>query len=181
MDNKKLLFLAKTADVLTRELDSSDLVKALKDVLNTFIELKDLNIFVFDPNTSTLRDYAHNWNIIDEKLPEDVKKQAYYAYENIHGNDFVLNSKAYKLPQNIGEISIKIESLFMPIVKNGMVFGVIELDFNENTSVDMSFLFLMKIFGAQISLKLQNIVLNEQSQVNVEFHDSMKNIAKIVQ
>ena len=181
MDNKKLLFLAKTADVLTRELDSSDLVKELKDVLNTFIELKDLNIFVFDPNTSTLRDYAKNWNIIDEKLPDEVKTQAYYAYENIHGNDFVLNSKAYKLPQTIGDISIKIESLFMPIVKNGMVFGVIELDFNENTSVDMSFLFLMKIFGAQISLKLQNIVLNEQSQVNVEFHDSMKNIAKLIE
>ena len=69
----------------------------------------------------------------------------------------------------------------MPIVKNEMVFGVIELDFNENTSVDMSFLFLMKIFGAQISLKLQNIVLNEQSQVNVEFHDSMKNIAKLIE
>jgi diguanylate cyclase (GGDEF)-like protein len=45
----------------------------------------------------------------------------------------------------------------------------------------MEFLFLMKIFGAQISLKLQNIVLNEQSQINVEFHDSMKNIAKLIE
>ena len=69
----------------------------------------------------------------------------------------------------------------LDLVKNGMVFGVIKLDFNENTSVDMGFLFLMKIFGAQISLKLQNIVLNEQSQVNVEFHDSMKNIAKLIE
>ena len=181
MDSKKLHFLVKTADVLTRELDSSDLVNELKNVLNSFIELNDLNIFVFDPNTSTLRDYAKNWCIIDEVLEEKTKSQIYYAYENIHGYDFVLNSKAYRLPQTIGEISIKIESIFMPIVKNGMVFGVIELDFNENTFVDMSFLFLMKIFGAQISLKLQNIVLNEQSQVNVEFHDSMKNIAKLIE
>jgi diguanylate cyclase (GGDEF)-like protein len=45
----------------------------------------------------------------------------------------------------------------------------------------MKFLFLMKIFAAQISLKLQNIVLNEQSQVNVDFHDSMKNIAKLIE
>ena len=51
----------------------------------------------------------------------------------------------------------------------------------ENSSIDMSSLFVMKIFGAQISLKLQNIVLNEQSQINVEFHDSMKNIAKIIE
>ena len=181
MDNKKLHFLAKTADILTQELDSFDLVKELKSVLQSYIELKDLNIFVFDPNTSTLRNYAQNWCIIDDVMQEDVKSEIYKAYENIHGNDFVLNSKAYKLPPSIGEISLKIDSLFMPIVKNGMVFGIIELEFNENTLVDMSFLFLMKIFGAQISLKLQNIVLNEQSQVNVEFHDSMKNIAKLIE
>ena len=52
MDSKKLHFLVKTADVLTRELDSSDLVNELKNVLNSFIELNDLNIFVFDPNTN---------------------------------------------------------------------------------------------------------------------------------
>ena len=39
----------------------------------------------------------------------------------------------------------------------------------------------MKILGSQISLKLQNIVLSEQSKINVEFHDSMKNIAKIIE
>ncbi|MBE7710752.1 MAG: GGDEF domain-containing protein [Cyanobacteria bacterium SIG31] len=181
MDNSKLHFLAKTADILVKELDSFDLVKELKEVLATYIELKDLNIYVFDPNTSTLRNYAQNWCVIDEVLHSDLKESIYSAYENIHGNDFVLNNKAYKLPQNISEISLKIESLFMPIVKNGMVFGTIELEFNEDTSVDMGFLFLMKIFGAQISLKLQNIVLNEQSQINVEFHDSMKNIAKLIE
>ena len=146
MDNKKLHFLAKTADILTQELDSFDLVKELKSVLQSYIELKDLNIFVFDPNTSTLRNYAQNWCIIDDVMQEDVKSEIYKAYENIHGNDFVLNSKAYKLPPSIGEISLKIDSLFMPIVKNGMVFGIIELEFNENTLVDMSFLFLMKIW-----------------------------------
>ena len=68
MDNKKLQFLAKTADILVKELDSFDLVKELKDVLKTYIELKDLNIYVFDPNTSTLRNYAQNWCVIDEDL-----------------------------------------------------------------------------------------------------------------
>ena len=181
MDNKKLQFLAKTADILVKELDSFDLVKELKDVLKTYIELKDLNIYVFDPNTSTLRNYAQNWCVIDEVLKEDVKEPIYNAYNDIHGNDFVINNKAFRLPPSIGEISFKLESLYMPIVKNGMVFGVIALDFEADTSVDMSTLFLMKIFGAQISLKLQNIVLNEQSQINVEFHDSMKNIAKLIE
>lgn len=181
MTIKFLHFLTKTADVLIKELDSYELVKELKELLSANIEIQDLNIYVFDPNTSTLRNYAQNWCVIDEVLKEDVKEHIYQAYEEIHGNDFVINNKAFKLPQTIGEISFKIQNLFMPIVKNGMVFGIIELEFRENTSIDMEFLFLMKIFGSQISLKLQNIVLNEQSQINVEFHDSMKNIAKIIE
>ncbi len=181
MENKQLYFLAKTADILIKELDSYDLVNELKEILATYIELKDLNIYVFDPNTSTLRNYAQNWCIIDELLNEDIKESIYNAYNDIHGNDFVINNKAFKLPQTISEISFKIESLYMPIVKNGMVFGTIEILFNDNALLDMTSLFLMKIFGTQISLKLQNIVLNEQSQINVEFHDSMKNIAKLIE
>ena len=181
MDNKKLHFLAKTADILVKELDSFDLVKELKEVLIDFTSIKDLNVYVYDPNTSTLRNYAQNWCVIDEVLKEEVKEPIYKAYNDIHGNDFVINNKAFKLPQTMGEISFKINSLYIPIVKNGMVFGVIEIVLEEDTSLDMEFLFAMKIFGAEISLKLQNIVLNEQSQINVEFHDSMKNIAKIIE
>ena len=181
MDNNKLLFLSKITDILTKELDSSELVRELKTVVSEYISIKDLNIYVFDPNSSTLRNYAENWGIIDESLNTEEKDSAYNAYETIHGNDFVINGKAYKLPQTISEISFKIDSLYMPVVKGGMCFGVIETIFEENTSIDMGFLFLMKIFGAQISLKLQNIVLNEQSQINVEFHDAMKNIAKIIE
>ena len=181
MDSKNLQFLAKTADILIKELDSDDLVRELNELLSGYISLKNFKIYVFDPNTSTLRDYSQNWCIIDDVLEEKVKNDIYKAYEEIHGNDFVINGKAFRLPQTIGEISLKIESIFMPIVKNGMVFGIIEIVFDENTSVDTEFLFLMKIFGAQISLKLQNIVLNEQSQINVEFHDSMKNIAKLIE
>ena len=181
MDNNKLHFLSKITDILTKELDSSKLVRELKTVVSGYISIKDLNIYVFDPNSSTLRNYAENWGIIDESLNTEEKDSAYNAYETIHGNDFVINGKAYKLPQTISEISFKIDSLYMPVVKGGMCFGVIETIFEENTSIDMGFLFLMKIFGAQISLKLQNIVLNEQSQINVEFHDAMKNIAKIIE
>lgn len=181
MEDNNLHFLASTADILIKELDSSTLVEELNLLLSRYVNLKKLCIYVFDPNTSTLRNYAEDWCIIDEVFDPQRKDNIYRAYEEIHGNDFVINNKAFKLPQTLGDISFKLQSLYMPIVKNGMVFGIIELLFNEDTSVDMEFLFLMKIFGAQISLKLQNIVLNEQSQINVEFHDSMKNIAKLIE
>ncbi len=181
MNDKNIQFLSKIADVLIKELDSSELVSELNELLSSYVTLKSLDIYVFDPNTSTLRNYAQDWCIIDEFMENLRREKIYRAYEEIHGNDFVINNKAFKLPQTLGEINLKLDSLYIPIVKNGMVFGIIELIFDENTFAEIEFLFLMKILGVEISLKLQNIVLNEQSQINVEFHDSMKNIAKIIE
>ena len=89
MENTKLYFLSKTADILVKELDSYDLVKELKELLETYVDLKNFSIYVFDPNTSTMRNYAQNWCVIDEVMNEDVKEPIYNAYNDIHGNDFV--------------------------------------------------------------------------------------------
>ena len=175
MENKELHFLAKISDVLTKEVDTTELVSELQAVLSSFVKINKIKLYVFDNVTSTMRDCADSWNVIEDT------SEIYSAFENIKEHDFVINSKAYKLPPSIGEISFKINSLFMPILKEGKVFGLVELGFDADTSIDMEFLFLMKIFVSQVSLKLQNIVLNEQSKINVEFHDSMKNIAKIIE
>ena len=175
MENKELHFLAKISDVLTKEVDTAELVSELQAVLSSFVKINKIKLYVFDNVTSTMRDCADSWNVIEDT------SEIYSAFENIKEHDFVINSKAYKLPPSIGEISFKINSLFMPILKEGKVFGLVELGFDDDTSIDMEFLFLMKIFVSQVSLKLQNIVLNEQSKINVEFHDSMKNIAKIIE
>ena len=175
MSKDKLHFLAKVADVLTHEVDTSELTEELKTLLKDFAGIKELNIYVYDNVTNTMRDCVNSWCIVEDD------SSIYKYFENIKGQDFVINSKAYKLPSVISDITLKIESLCMPIVKDNKDFGIIELLFEDNTSVNMDFLFLMKIFASQVSLKLQNIVLNEQSKINVEFHDSMKNIAKIIE
>lgn len=175
MENKELHFLTKISEVLTKEVDTTELVAELKKILNEYEKINSLAIYVFDSTTSTMRNCADNWNVIEDN------SELYSAFEKIKAHDFVINSKAYKLPASIGEVSIKINSLLMPILKEGKEFGLIELTFENNSTVDMEFLFLMKVFAAQVSLKLQNIVLNEQSKINVEFHDSMKNIAKIIE
>ena len=175
MENKELHFLTKISDILVKEVDTAELALELKTVLETYVEINNLKVFVFDNVTSTMRDCADSWKVIEDD------SEIYSAFENIKEHDFVINSKAYKLPPSIGEVTLKVSSLVMPMLKEGNVFGLIELEFDNDTSIDMEFLFLMRIFAAQASLKLQNIILNEQSKINVEFHDSMKNIAKIIE
>lgn len=175
MENKELHFLTKISDILVKEVDTTELALELKTVLETYVKINNLKVFVFDNVTSTMRDCADSWKVIEDD------SEIYSAFENIKEHDFVINSKAYKLPPSIGEVTLKVSSLVMPMLKEGNVFGLIELEFDDDTSIDMEFLFLMRIFAAQASLKLQNIILNEQSKINVEFHDSMKNIAKIIE
>ena len=175
MRNDNLQFLNKVADILIKDFDISQLSGELKNLLSNYVDVKNLAFYVFDSITNTMRDCVNSWCIVEDE--SDI----YQCFENIKEYDFVINSKAYKLPAVISDITLKIESLNMPIIKDEKVFGLIEIKFGENTSVNMEFLFLMKIFAAQVSLKLQNIVLNEQSKINVEFHDSMKNIAKIIE
>ena len=175
MENKELHFLTKISDILVKEVDTAELALELKTVLETYVKINNLKVFVFDNVTSTMRDCADSWKVIEDN------SEIYSAFENIKEHDFVINSKAYKLPPSIGEVTLKVSSLVMPMLKEGNVFGLIELEFDDDTSIDMEFLFLMRIFAAQASLKLQNIILNEQSKINVEFHDSMKNIAEIIE
>lgn len=175
MENKELHFLTKISEVLVKEVDTAELALELKTVLETYVKINNLKVFVFDDVTSTMRDCADSWKVIEDD------SEIFSAFENIKEHDFVINSKAYKLPPSIGEVTLKVSSLVMPMLKEGNVFGLIELEFDNDTSIDMEFLFLMRIFAAQASLKLQNIILNEQSKINVEFHDSMKNIAKIIE
>jgi len=175
MVQNKLHFLSKIADVLTKEVNTSELNDELKSVLSGFDGFRDISLYVFDSVTSTMRDCVNSWSILEDD------SEVYKSFATIKGYDFVINSKAYKLPAVISDITLKISTLCMPIVKDSKDFGIMVLEFEDNTPVNMEFLFLMKIFSSQVSLKLQNIVLNEQSKINVEFHDSMKNIAKIIE
>lgn len=175
MEVKQLQFLTQLSEFLSQEIEVETLTEKLQKLLNSCFNSTTLNLYVFDTITNTLRNCAKNWSVLEDT------DSVYEAFASIRGFDFVINSKPCKLPPSLGEMTLKIKSLYIPIIKNGCDFGIIEIHFQEEISVGCDFLQLMKIFAAQTSLKLQNIVLNEQSKINVEFHDSMKNIAKIIE
>lgn len=181
MKSNELILLSKISDILTKNLNISELAQNIHEWLSNIVATSNINIYVYDSESGTMRDCINNWSIIDDSINDASKTQIYKAFEEINNNDFIINSRAYKLPQNIADIEIKLNSLFIPIVRAERVFGLLELEFANEISISMKTLLLLKIFGAQVSLKLQNIVLNEQSKINVDFHDSMKNIAKIIE
>lgn len=86
---------------------------------------------------------------------------------------------------NIDKFSINISgkdsndadcSFKFPLFKHKKCIGFLEFD-RETNDLDK----FLEIAAPFISLKIQNIVMSEKMQKNIDFHETMKNIAKIIE
>lgn len=156
-----------------------ELKKLSKDLSNTFsakniIELLSvffaenfgtgsIDIYVFDETTNNLRDFEKNWLYIEEICTKQTIQDLYRHYE-------LLKNTTYTEDKNI---------LYYGLYKGDRPIGLIKFDVSYiETDNLIEFLNTASYF---ISLKVQNIILSEKMQKNVDFHDSMKNIAKIIE
>ena len=97
---ENLHFLSKISNLLISEIDTKELADGIKQLLQQIVPVKRLQIFVFDNVTNTMRDSSNNWSVIPDE------SEIYKIYENLKDEDFVINSKAYKLPALNGGICL---------------------------------------------------------------------------
>ncbi len=142
--------LTEKLKILTKTLieceTTDDVVNSLKDLFGRMVR-----IFIFDPDINTLRSFSKHWKL-SENMDIDFDK--------------IFN----------GEISIKNNTLYFPIMKKSRFIGLIAVEKYTNEIKN-----LLEIAIYSISLKVENIILSTKMQKDVEFHDSMKNIAKIIE
>ena len=96
-------------------------------------------------------------------------------------NDNSINIKDF---WNINKyISARRNTILFPLMKGETPYGLIELIINLAISdvLTIDFFKALIISAYQISLKIQNKVLADKMQANIDFHESMKNIAKIIE
>lgn len=133
-------------------LDKSNCANDIKTVLEEVFPLNA--IYIYDSTTESLRDFSKNWVFIKSKELDKVFKD--------------LKSKKY--------IKGKTKSYYA-LYNNEQIIGMLE--FSEHLYDKL--LEFLELAGFSISLKIQNIILSERMQKNIDFHDSMKNIAKIIE
>lgn len=123
------------------------------DVITALSELfrTNVNIFVFDSQLNSFRDFSKHWTV-STVLDADVEKL-------FDGIPLIRNNK-----------------IFYPLMKKKRLIGFIEIEGNSREIME-----ILEIACFNISLKIQNISLTLKMQKNIEFHDSMKNIAKIIE
>lgn len=155
-------------EILSKSLDETyntqTVVRELGDFFQKKFSIKKTNIFIFDKNANSLKNFSMMWMNLDD-------------FDGI-------DKKLYNIFDRLGECGILEENneLYCALLKQKKIIGLLKFDIEniERSSIKALSDFL-KIASYQISLKIQNIILAENMQKNIDFHELMKNIAKIIE
>lgn len=179
MDNN-LELLSNISEIFNTIKQSDELLSALRETFKNYFDLKDLNIYIYDESISALRDFSKSWIVLDINNANKQSRTLYGALKELNECEFFFNELGYTEYSN--DLVLKDENtILLPLIKNKAPYGIIELVINGYPKFDNDDFKALKIACMEISLAIQNTVLYEKMEKNVNFHDSMKNIAKIIE
>ena len=145
---------------LDKAYNAQSIAGTLRDFFNLNFNVKNLEIFIFDEKSGRIKDFSQEW--LEAESGFDSNNN-----ENVEIFD--------KISKDIFFIENGI--LFYSLPKQGRSIGFLKFsdgDFEKITEFLKTAVYL-------ISLKIQNILLAENMQKNIDFHELIRNIAKIIE
>ena len=149
----------KEIEQLSIKLNEAHNSSGIINVLEEF--LPSVKIFIYDATSETLRNFSKSWISIDEFLEKEKSKKLYSIFEKLKNEKFISEE----------------DNLYYPLFRGQRLIGMLE--FTEKLSQNA--IEFLNIASFLISLKIQNVILSDRMQKNIDFHDAMKNIAKIIE
>ena len=179
--------LSNISKILINKNKPIEIILALEKFINRFgkltkrfVPLKKINIYLYDENIKTLRDFSKSWVTLNKESEDSL----YTKIREIHQHNFYINDIPYKFG-NIENIETNEDenSIYIPLKQGKKTFGLLELIFPQDIKSFLSedFFMMLSVASYQISLKIQNSILTDQMQKNINFHKAMKDIAKIIE
>lgn len=176
----ELALLSNISDIFSKIKYGENFTEEVSDILKSHIDSSELNIYIYDKSTNSLRNFSKSWVVIDEKIEDKHSKDLYNAFKNFGDNKFIFNGQGYKQIEDAINLQTK-NTLIFPLIKNAKHYGLMELAFDSSSKLTGDFITAIQVLCTEISLIIQNKILYEKMEKNVDFHDAMKNIAKIIE
>ncbi|MCM1010693.1 MAG: sensor domain-containing diguanylate cyclase [Fusobacterium sp.] len=154
--------IAELSKLLNSSYSAKSILNSLHDFFVDYFGVQKTELYTWDSTTSQLRDFSRNWLYIDDIFEKKVVGEYYKIHDEFEAEC------PYK---SMGG------KLYFPLKKQAKFVGMLEFTHGN----DEELLKFLEVAADVISLKVQNIILNEKMQKNINFHDSMKNIAKIIE
>ena len=157
---KKITELSK---ILNNSFSAKSILSAVNEFFVDNFGCNKVEIYTLDVSTEQLKDFSRNWLCIEDIFDKTISNEFYRIFTDI------TTKKVFEIQQG---------KIYFPLKQNDKFIGMLEVAYSKDEDKILDFL---SAAGDIISLKVQNIVLNEKMQKNINFHDSMKNIAKIIE
>lgn len=149
----------KEIEQLSKKLNDAYNPSGITVVLEEF--LPSVSIYIYDSTSESLREFTKSWISIDEIYSKDKAKKIYSIFEKLQNEKLISDDEKH----------------YYGLCRGQKVVGILEFA----GKLDKSAMEFLNVASFLISLKIQNIILSDRMQKNIDFHDAMKNIAKIIE
>lgn len=149
----------KEIEQLSKKLNDAYNPSGITVVLEEF--LPSVSIYIYDSTSESLREFTKSWISIDEIYSKDKAKKIYSVFEKLQNEKLISDDEKH----------------YYGLYRGQKVVGILEFA----GKLDKSAMEFLNVASFLISLKIQNIILSDRMQKNIDFHDAMKNIAKIIE
>ena len=149
----------KEIEQLSKKLNDAYNPSGITVVLEEF--LPSVSIYIYDSTSESLREFTKSWISIDEIYSKDKAKKIYSIFEKLQNEKLISDDEKH----------------YYGLSRGQKVVGILEFA----GKLDKSAMEFLNVASFLISLKIQNIILSDRMQKNIDFHDAMKNIAKIIE
>lgn len=182
----ELELLEEIEGILSQKNTATELLDSLKEVFKKELKVKNFELFFYDELTEDLRKFSAGWMFsYDRENPDFIN------FLKLQKNHFIFNDvllEFHKKNKSLIRLLSKLidaekNVLYMPILQSGKIAGMVKFLFEQ---VSPSFLkreimLSLKVAVSMISQVVSNFLISEKMNTNINFYNSMKNIAKVIE
>src|SRR5574344_226924 len=161
--------------------DINQVIDSVKAHLYSAFPLKDFNVFYYDSYSRKIKDVGNDFMVVEDLYSELQSSSIYNSFIRLNHCDYIINdceTMAVSLKDDEDIIS---KNVIVPLKSENKIIGMLELNFDSQMMFKVSVIKFLTILANQFALLIQNKLLNERLQINSDFYDSLKNIAKIIE
>lgn len=151
--------LENLSELLDEAYNHQSIVSVVRDFFIKNFKVDRVDIFIYDEKFNVIKDFSNDWFNPDTDISKS--DELTLILNKLSGNKI---------------ITIK-NSIYFNLPKRGGSIGFLKIEGGNKHHLEEFF----KIASYIVSLKIQNIILAENMQKNIDFHELIRNIAKIIE
>lgn len=181
MNIKDSFLIYKIFNTICTNNNVENLGEDLKIAFSEYYELSEINILYYDEQIKKLKNVLKDFELAQDYYSDEKMEILKSIFEQLKISEFILNDDC-SLPDDVfDEGNIKAKTLAIPLRYEDKTIGVFRIKFKNKVDISADDMKFFEMFSYNLSLKVQNIVLAKQLEVNSAFYKSMKDIAKIIE